>query len=297
LGKSGKEPVLVLRDLNTEEYLGGAGAIANHLAEFCSSITLLSALGESGEHEDFIKANLAKNIRFEFINKSNSPTIVKKRFVEHITNSKTLGVYSMNDETLSGKDEKKLISIILKEINTYDLVIVADYGHGLISEKVATEIVKHSPYTALNAQINAANSSYHTMDKYEKIECVIINEGELRHEFRNRDGDLDDLIKVLAHNLRAINVVVTRGNQGARLYNKSKDEFITCPAFASKIVDKVGSGDAMLALLSASLRSGCDEKISLLVGSLAAAQSVETIGNSKSVSKNTVIKTLQHVLK
>ena len=297
LGKSGKEPVLVLRDLNTEEYLGGAAAVTNHLADFCSSITLISALGELGEYEDFIKANLAKNIRFEFINKSNSPTIVKKRFVEHVTNNKTLGVYSINDETLSGTDEKQLISIILKEIKKYDLVIVTDYGHGLISEKVAEEIVKHSPYTALNAQINAANSSYHTMDKYEKVECVIINESELRHEFRNRDGDLDDLMKTLAQNLRAINVVVTRGNQGAKLYHRGKDEFMTCPAFASKVVDKIGAGDAMLALLSTSLRSGCDEKISLLVGSLAAAQSVETIGNSKSVSKNTVLKTLRHVLK
>jgi len=297
LGKSGKEPVLVLRDLNTEEYLGGAAAVANHLADFCSSITLISFLGESGEYEDFIKANLAKNIRFEFINKSNSPTIVKKRFIEHVTNRKTLGVYSINDETLSEKDEKKLISIILKEIKKYDLVIVADYGHGLISEKTATEIVNNSPYTALNAQINAANSSYHTMDKYEKIECVIINEGELRREFRNRDGDLDELMKILSQNLKANNVVVTRGNQGAELYHRSKDEFMICPAFASKVVDKVGSGDAMLALLSASLRSGCDKKISLLVGSLAAAQSVETIGNSKPVSKNTVLKTLQHVLK
>ena len=297
LGKSGKEPVLVLRDLNTEKYLGGAAAVTNHLADFCSSITLISALGESGEHEDFIKANLAKNIRFEFINKSNSPTIVKKRFVEHVTNSKTLGVYSMNDKTLSGIDEKQLITIILKEIKKHDLVIITDYGHGLISEKVAEEIVKHSPYTALNAQINAANSSYHTMDKYEKVECVIINESELRHEFRNRDGDLDDLIRALAQRLRAINVVVTRGNNGAELYNSDKDVFLTCPAFASKVVDKIGAGDAMLALLSASLRSGCDEKISLLVGSLAAAQSVETIGNSKSVSKNTVLKTLQHVLK
>ena len=297
LGKSGKEPVLVLRDLNTEEYVGGAAAVTNHLSDFCSSITLISALGESGDYEDFIKANLARNIRFEFINKSNSPTIVKKRFVEHVTNNKTLGVYSINDKTLSGKDEKQLISIILKEIKKHDLVIVTDYGHGLISEKVAEEIVKHSPYTALNAQINAANSSYHTMDKYEKVECVIINESELRHEFRNRDGDLDDLIRALAQRLRAINVVVTRGNNGAELYNSDKDVFLTCPAFASKVVDKIGAGDAMLALLSASLRSGCDEKISLLVGSLAAAQSVETIGNSKSVSKNTVLKTLQHVLK
>ena len=162
---------------------------------------------------------------------------------------------------------------------------------------MAKEIVKNSPYTALNAQINAANSSYHTMNKYEKVECVIINESELRHEYRNRDGDLGDLMKKLSQNLQAINVVVTRGNNGAELYNSDKDVFYTCPAFASKIVDKVGSGDAMLALLSASLRSGCDEKISLLIGSLAAAQSVETIGNSQSVSKNTVLKTLQHILK
>ena len=97
--------------------------------------------------------------------------------------------------------------------------------------------------------------------------------------------------------LIANNVVVTKGNQGAELYNSDKDVFFTCPAFASKIVDKVGAGDAMLALISASLRSGYDEKISLLLGSLAAAQSVETIGNSKSVSKNTILKTLQHVLK
>ena len=59
----------------------------------------------------------------------------------------------------------------------------------------------------------------------------------------------------------------------------------------------MGSGDAMLALLSASLRSGIDEKLSLLVGSLAAAQSVETIGNSQSVRKSNILKTLQHALK
>ena len=35
LGKSGKEPVLVLRDLETQKYLGGALAIARHLSEFC----------------------------------------------------------------------------------------------------------------------------------------------------------------------------------------------------------------------------------------------------------------------
>ena len=35
LGKSGKEPMLVLRDSFNETYFGGAGAISKHTAEFC----------------------------------------------------------------------------------------------------------------------------------------------------------------------------------------------------------------------------------------------------------------------
>ena len=126
---------------------------------------------------------------------------------------------------------------------------------------------------------------------------MIINEGELRHELRSRDGDLEDLMANLSEEMQTKNLVVTRGNQGATLYNSVTKKFITCPAFASKVVDKIGSGDAMLALLSASLRAGYDESFSLLIGSLAAAQSVETISNSKSVNKETMLKTIQHVLK
>ena len=49
LGKSGKEPVLVLRDLYKEKYLGGTAAIAKNLTSFSKNITLISALGEKNE--------------------------------------------------------------------------------------------------------------------------------------------------------------------------------------------------------------------------------------------------------
>ena len=45
LGKSGKEPVLVLRDLKKEKYVGGAAAVSRHISDFCSSITLLTMIG------------------------------------------------------------------------------------------------------------------------------------------------------------------------------------------------------------------------------------------------------------
>ena len=40
LGKSGKDPFLVFRDIKTEQYLGGAIAISKHLSQFCKKVKL-----------------------------------------------------------------------------------------------------------------------------------------------------------------------------------------------------------------------------------------------------------------
>jgi rfaE bifunctional protein kinase chain/domain len=297
LGKSGKEPVLVLRDLEMEQYAGGAAAIARHLSNFCGTISLLSMLGEKKEHEDFVLDSLPGNIEPNFIYKKDSPTITKKRFVDYISKSKSLGVYSIDDSQMNGENLNQLHAYLNDLIPKHDLVIVSDYGHGFISGETAKLISKQLIYTSLNAQINAANIGYHTMDNYRDIDCAIINETELRHELRDRESKLVDLIKALSKKLRTTNLVVTRGKSGAILFNSEKKEFHYCPAFASKIVDKIGAGDAMLTLLSCSLKSGFDADLSLFIGSLAAAQSVETIGNSTPVSKVQLLKTFSHAIK
>ena len=69
-----------------------------------------------------------------FFNKV-SPTIVKKRYIDHVNKNKILGVYSMNDELLNKKDKFIFEKMVLKEIKKYDLIIVSDYGHGLITKK------------------------------------------------------------------------------------------------------------------------------------------------------------------
>jgi hypothetical protein len=52
-----------------------------------------------------------------------------------------------------------------------------------------------------------------------------------------------------------------------------------------------------LALLSICLYSKINDDLALFIGSLAAAQSVETIGNSQPVNKVTLLKTISHLLK
>ena len=297
LGKSGKEPVLVLRDLKMEKYAGGAAAIARHLSDFCGTVSLLTMLGEKKEYEDFLLESLPSNIEPYFIYKEAAPTITKKRYVDHISKNKSFGIYSINDSHMNVENQNQLHSYLNELIPKHDLVIVSDYGHGFISKKTAKQISKQSIFTTLNAQINAANIGYHTINNYRGIDCAIINETELRYELRDRENSVKKLMKELAKTLQTKILVVTQGDSGAKLFNSENEKYHHCPAFAGKVVDKIGAGDAMLALISCSLKSGFDANLSLFFGSLAAAQSVESIGNSTPVNKVQLLKTFSHSIK
>ena len=297
LGKSGKEPHLVLRNLNEEVYPGGVIAIARNLSDFCKKITIMSALGQSREYEKYIKKILPRNIKAKFLCKTKSPTIIKKRYIEHVSMNKVLGVYTMNDALLNKKDQLIFEKMLSKEIKKYDLVVVSDYGHGLITKKLAKFLCKNSKFLALNAQVNASNIGYHSIQKYSNVDCVIINETELRQELRDKDDRIDKLVKKLVKKINIKDLVVTRGSNGAILYNSIKKKYIHCPAFASRVIDKVGAGDAMLSIASILLKLKFQGMIVLFLGSLASALSVEEMSNKFPVNKIKLLKYFKHILK
>jgi bifunctional ADP-heptose synthase (sugar kinase/adenylyltransferase) len=79
------------------------------------------------------------------------------------------------------------------------------------------------------------------------------------------------------------------------MINKN-NKIYTCPAFAREVVDKIGAGDALLSLLSMCKKNKVDDYLSIFLSSLAAAQSVESIGNSKPLDKNLILKSTKHML-
>ena len=297
MGKSGKEPVLVLRDLKMETYPGGSAAIARHLSPFCKSISLLSMLGEKKEFEGYLKKTLPKNIKFDFIYKSGSPTILKKRFVEQINKRKILGVYNLNDQLLSKKNEEEFSKKLDKHLKKYDLIILTDYGHGLISQKSANKICNSKKFLSVCAQVNSSNIGYHTISKYKNSQSVVINETELRHEMRDKNQPIKLLMSSLCKKYKIKNLIVTRGSQGVILFSTKDKKYYEAPAFTDRVTDKVGTGDAMMAIISLCLKMNFDKNLTLLISSLAAAQSVETIGNKNSIEKNLIYKSLQYLLK
>ena len=195
------------------------------------------------------------------------------------------------------EEEKFFYKMLKNLIPKYDLVIVSDYGHGLISSKSANLICRLSKYLALNAQVNAANIGYHSMRNYKNIDCVIINEKEIRHELRDKNGEIDALMRRLSQEQNVENLVVTRGEAGSIFYSKKIKKFNHCDAFEKTAIDKIGAGDAMLSVIALCLKCGFTADLALLIASLAGAQSVKTLGNKISINKTQILKSLENILK
>ena len=297
LGKSGKEPMLAFKETGQDQYLGGVLSIARNLSQLSNKVTVISMIGEKKEYLKDINKNLPSNIKTKFIYKENSPTIVKKRYIDNISQSKVLGIYNINDDLLNKKNEITFNKILNQELIKNDLVIVSDYGHGFISKKNANLICKKSKFLALNAQINSSNIGFHTIRNYKKFNTLIINEKEIRHEMRDKINRLELLMRNLTKEKNIQNLIVTRGGDGATLYNKKNNKFFYVDAYANNIVDKIGAGDTMLSLIGPCIKSKIDSDTTLLISSLAASQSVESMGNRYSINKITILKTLENFLK
>ena len=296
LGKSGKDPFLAFREIYDEKYLGGTGLIARNLASFCNKTQLLTSIGEKSDNLSYIKNKVPKNVSITFFRKKNSPTIIKKRFLDFNTKSKLFGVYDLNDQLISKQDEVKFINLFKKNNKKTDFTIIADYGHGIITKKICDIITKKSKFLAANVQINAANKGYHSLLNYKKVDCVIINESELRSEMRNREDNIKILIKNLSKKLSLKYLAVTRGSKGILLFEARKNKFYYSPAFESNATDKIGAGDTVLSLLSLCIYKKVDLNLSLYISSLAAALSVRIIGNKYAISKDNLLKYISHTL-
>jgi bifunctional ADP-heptose synthase (sugar kinase/adenylyltransferase) len=297
MGKSGKEPLLVFKDQGEKNYIGGILAVAKNISDFCSEIKILTYLGENAEYLNFIKKKLSKNIIFNYINKKNGCTIVKKRYLDQLNHTKLFAIYNLNEYSLDKNEENKFLKLINKNIKNYDLVIVSDYNHGLITNKIAKLICKKSNFLSLNAQVNSSSTGYHTLQKYKNIDFLIINESEIRQEFRDKENNIMILIKKLSKNNKIKILVVTQGKSGAILFDSKNNKFFQYPALTDKIVDKVGAGDSMLSIMSIFAKVKSDLNLTLLLGSIASANSIMNISNSSFINSNKILKTITHMIK
>ena len=170
IGKSTKDPILACQYIGTKAFAGGSLAIANHLAGFCGEVGLLTCLGETERREDIIREALLPNVRSVFVTKEGAPTIQKRRFVDNYSQNKLLELYIMDDRPVGKEAENALLEALAAVLKDYDLVIAADYGHGMLTQPVIMSLCQGSRFLSVNTQTNAGNRGFNAISKYRRAE-------------------------------------------------------------------------------------------------------------------------------
>ncbi|MBF0183183.1 MAG: adenylyltransferase/cytidyltransferase family protein [Magnetococcales bacterium] len=288
--------VIACRYGSTEQFAGGSLAVANHLSGFVKRLSLLSGLGQHDPHEPFIRAKLAQNVEPFFHYYESAPTLVKRRFVDENMN-KLFELYFGDEEPLTAKVESAICRWLVEHAHTYDLVIVPDYGNGLISPAIVQVLSKHARFLAVNTQVNGGNRGYHVVTRYPRADFAAVNEPELRLAAHDRFGTLESLTRRINKQLHSKQFSVTRGSQGAMLLDSASNRILEIPALSTRVVDRVGAGDSFLAFASLALAGGIDPEIALFIGSAAAALDVQIVCNREPIEPVPLFKYITTLLK
>ncbi len=283
MGKSSKEPIIVHEYLSQESFAGGILATANHMRSLCNNVSLITLLGRQRSLEPFIRKHLKSGIKSRFYYRTDINTIVKRRYIDIHTRQKLFQVSFLNDDFIPPKLELQVLSALKNEIDKYDLVVVNDFGHGFLTEKIIRFLCKKSKYLALNVQANSANYGFNVVTKYPHAHYVCIDNQELRLATHDKYGNIKDLMKKICKKLKAEYIMVTRGPYGSIGYSQEKG-YYESPALTQNIVDRVGAGDAFFALTSLCACKNFDPELVSLVGNVAAALKIMTVGNKTPIT-------------
>lgn len=279
MGKAGKEPILASRYVSRERFAGGILAVANHAAAMSENVRVMTVLGDEESHEDFIRSHLNPIVDASFLTMPGAPTIVKTRFIEIYPLQKLFEMYVMKHPIAEPEASRRLAEELRAILPSFDVVVVADYGHGMIDDHVVETLAERARFLAINTQMNAENRGFNTVSKYPRADFISVSETEMRLEARSRHRDLRQIVADVAGRMSCPRILVTRGSQGCLFYSDAEG-FFDLPALTTHVVDRVGAGDAVLAVTAMCAAQEAPAVLLGTIGNAVGAQMVGAVGNS-----------------
>jgi rfaE bifunctional protein nucleotidyltransferase chain/domain len=298
LGKPSKEHIIASLYQGTEIFAGGVIATANHVADFCGVVDVVTTLAQHCPYEQMVRESLKPNVRLHAIPVRGRPTTRKLRYIDPGAYMRKLfEVYFMDDRPLEPDEQARLAELAAEKVRQADVAIVNDFGHGMIGRDLAARLKRDAHFLAVNAQTNAGNQGYNLISKYRDADYVCIDAPEARLATSDKFSEIATVVgKVLPDMIACRRAIVTQGSAGCYAYAPGEG-VIRIPAFTKTVIDTVGAGDAFFAVTAPLVAAGGRIVDVGFVGNAAGAMKVGIVGHRKSVEKIPLMKFVTTLLK
>ena len=298
-GLTSKNRILSGRSLYGSQQAGGALAVFRHALQFTESIQFLSLVGTESWVEPTLQKFLPQK-NDNVIRCEKFTTVRKLRFVEPykegIELNKLFSVNYINDAEIPQDAESQILDSLSSTIKNFDLVLVMDFGHGLMTQKIRELVQEKALFLALNCQTNSYNHGYNIINRqYKRADSFSLDEAEIKLVSGIKKTNFSKELELLRQSLSSKYAWLTRGAVETIGISNDK-ELSRCPSFENEVVDPVGAGDAFCTIASLAAAKGLPMDASTYLAQMAGAQAVRIIGNSEAIKKADLLKAAQTMI-
>ena len=217
----------------------------------------------------------------------------KIRYVSTDRNQRVFEVTEINEQSYNHDWLSKRLKARAKQA---DIVIAADFGHGLFEDATLEAMIDVYGFVGLNVQANSSNFGFNVHTKHRRWDYLCLDTREARLAELDRFSEpLDIANRIYVGQLKDRPVCITLGSGGACLFNDGGE--IQSPAFSDVVVDATGAGDAFFAITTCLLATGCEPKLVPFIGNVFAGLKTKILGHQTSVTKAQLIKACEGILK
>ena len=272
---SPEAPVPIVLQENEKLIPGGAANVAMNIASFGAHCMLMGAVGESynrgeldsGDFEKILQTDSHGNVCFYPIICNDRSTTVKTRIMGR--GQQLLRIDCESKRPISQERSKCLLGLFEKLMNfeEVDIVILSDYGKGVLTEEVCTNVISRCVSSKVPVIVDPTGTDW---SKYKGSTVIKPNhhEFEMAGGFSLLEKDICDFM------------IVTHGPKGVSVHDIKNSRMQNHPSMAKEIFDVTGAGDTFAAFMAMSMVSGMSVDEAVIIGNAAAGVAVGKIGTS-----------------
>jgi D-beta-D-heptose 7-phosphate kinase/D-beta-D-heptose 1-phosphate adenosyltransferase len=288
---SPEAPVQVVTIKEEDYSLGGSGNVVNNIVALGAKVSVVGVIGTGRNGQLLLdKLNeLGVDITGIFQD-SNRPTTRKTRIIA--SNQHVLRIDRETKESISEPTFEVIAKYLEDKIPDVDVVLISDYGKGLITEALIARLVAAAQK---HKKITIADPKGLDFSKYSGISLITPNKKEaaLASGIEVEDEKtLKEAGDKIFQRVGIDKLLITCGKDGMVLFDRNKAPY-KIKAEARQVYDVSGAGDTVLAVLGLAVASGISFEDGAVLANTSAGIVVGKVGTA-TVSRQELSSALQH---
>jgi len=293
---SPEAPVPVLRVIERQDRVGGAGSVALNVVALGAEVVCCGLLGRDTFGERVHQALTEAGCRSDgLIAVADRPTITKTRLIGLAEHRHRQQILRVDDEIVrppTAADQQRLLSAAMTALPTVRVVCLEDYGKGVLAPEICTALIAAARAAGKPVFIDPARTPQ--WDKYAGATLLTPNRAELEIAVGRRvsDDELPTATAALVERLDLTAALVTLGRDGALLVRRDQPprHFPTTPR---AVYDNTGAGDAVLAMVAVAVGAGATFEQAAVLANIAGGLEVSKFG-CVPIARDEVLHELRH---